>query len=79
MKKISVFIVVGIFFYSSFSYAKPIDKDKALKAANTFLVIRYPASDANAALTITKKGQSALKVKKEVMPLIVSSKLVDMS
>jgi len=56
-------------------FAKPIDKDKALKAAQTFLVVRYPASDLNLIRTATKKGCSALKVQ-EVLPLIVSNKLV---
>jgi hypothetical protein len=75
MKRVSILVAVIMFLCVSSSQAKPIDKVKALKAAKAFLVVRYPASDQNSIRTITSRGRSALKAK-EVLPLIVSDKVV---
>ena len=78
MKKaiLSPLIFCFILFVSAdFSFAKPVKKEKATKAAKTFLVVRYPTSDPNSVRTLTKKGRSAFGVK-EVLPLIVNEKLV---
>lgn len=55
--------------------AKLVDKPKAGKAADGFIVERYPAPDLKDALTVTKKGKSKLKVNK-VTPLIVSNSTI---
>jgi Peptidase C10 family/Sulfatase-modifying factor enzyme 1/Spi protease inhibitor len=75
LKRVSFLIAVIVLLCASSSFSKPIDKDKALKAAKTFLVVRYPAHDQNPIRTITSRGRSALRAK-EVLPLMVSDKLV---
>jgi hypothetical protein len=59
----------------SFCYAKPVDKNKALKAAERFLALRYCAPAAKSVSMMTTKRQSFLKAK-NVSSLMVSGKLV---
>ena len=71
-----VVVLVVIFLFCTIQlYAKPVDKEKAFKAAKTFLTVRYPTSDLKLAETITKKGKSAFKIK-EIQPLVVSETIV---
>lgn len=75
MKKIILLGLLIFFLSVDLSFAKSVNKEKVIKAAKTFLVVRYPTFDPNSVLTLTKKGRSALCVK-EVLPLRVNKKLV---
>ena len=73
--KRTVLIAAVVCLCISSAFAKPIDKDNALKAAKSFLVVRFPASDQDYIATATPKGRSALKPDQAV-PVIVSGKVV---